>query len=129
MGQLQGAVHRMKGATFRRWSMVRLAAAGLALAAALPYLPHAHAEPQVKEAPATKAEPEPKNRSPSVDDICRTLAQAATDDELPEEFFTRLIWQESRFDPTAVSPAGAQGIAQFMPRTAAARGLINAFEP
>ena len=29
----------------------------------------------------------------------------------------------------AVSPAGAQGIAQFMPQTAAMRGLANAFEP
>jgi hypothetical protein len=66
---------------------------------------------------------------PAVDEICRTLAQAAADNELPEEFFTRLIWQESRFDPKAVSPAGAQGIAQFMPGTAAMRGLINAFEP
>src|SRR5436190_131218 len=31
--------------------------------------------------------------------------------------------------PAAVSPAGAQGIAQFMPQTAAMRGLVNAFEP
>ena len=67
--------------------------------------------------------------SPSVADICRTLAQAAADNDLPEEFFTRLIWQESSFDPAAVSPAGAQGIAQFMPKTAAMRGLTNAFEP
>ncbi len=66
---------------------------------------------------------------PTVDEICRTLAQAAADNELPEEFFTRLIWQESRFDPKAVSPKGAQGIAQFMPQTAAMRGLANAFEP
>ncbi|HEY4892006.1 MAG TPA: lytic transglycosylase domain-containing protein, partial [Reyranella sp.] len=51
------------------------------------------------------------------------------DNELPEELFTRLIWQESRFDPAAVSPAGARGIAQFMPQTAAMRGLTNAFEP
>ena len=57
------------------------------------------------------------------------LAQAAADNDLPEEFFTRLIWQESRFNPDAVSPAGAQGIAQFMPGTARMRGLINAFEP
>jgi hypothetical protein len=76
--------------------------------------------------PLTPARAEPR---PSVDDICRTLAQAAIDNELPEEFFTRLIWQESRFDPAAVSPAGAQGIAQFMPQTAAMRGLANAFEP
>jgi hypothetical protein len=66
---------------------------------------------------------------PSVDEICHTLAQAAADNDLPEEFFTRLIWQESRFDPKAVSPKGAQGIAQFMPATAAMRGLTNAFEP
>jgi hypothetical protein len=66
---------------------------------------------------------------PSVDEICHTLARAAADNGLPEEFFTRLIWQESRFDPMAVSPAGAQGIAQFMPQTAAMRGLIDAFEP
>ena len=33
-------------------------------------------------------------QSPSVDEICGTLAQAASDNDLPEEFFTRLIWQE-----------------------------------
>jgi hypothetical protein len=62
-------------------------------------------------------------------DICRTLAQAAADNDLPIEFFTRLIWQESRFDTQAVSSKGAQGIAQFMPGTASARGLTDPFEP
>jgi hypothetical protein len=93
-------------------AMRRAAAAGMLLVAALSQPAPAQAEPV-----------------PSVDGICRTLAQAAADNELPEEFFTRLIWQESRFDPAAVSPAGAQGIAQFMPQTAAMRGLANAFEP
>ena len=78
---------------------------------------------------AATAKVEPQDRRPSVDDICRTLAQAAADNALPEELFTRLIWQESRFDAAAVSRAGAQGIAQFMPQTAAMRGLTNAFEP
>ncbi|HEX8753590.1 MAG TPA: transglycosylase SLT domain-containing protein [Solirubrobacterales bacterium] len=36
---------------------------------------------------------------------------------------------ESGFDPNAGSPAGAQGIAQFMPSTAAAYGLRNPFDP
>jgi len=94
----------------------------VALAAFVSPLSLAHAAPD-------EAKPESGNPRPSVDDICRTLAQAAADNELPEEFFTRLIWQESRFDPAAVSPAGAQGIAQFMPQTAAMRGLANAFEP
>jgi hypothetical protein len=105
----------MKQAMRRRALTARLAAAGLVLGVALPQPMPACAEPQ--------------GARPSVDDICRTLAEAASDNDLPEEFFTRLIWQESRFDPNAVSPAGAQGIAQFMPQTAAMRGLADAFEP
>ncbi|MBN9091083.1 MAG: lytic transglycosylase domain-containing protein [Reyranella sp.] len=77
----------------------------------------------LSESGQARAEP------PAVDEICRVLAQVAADNDLPEEFFTRLIWQESRFDSKAVSPKGAQGIAQFTPQTAAMRGLANAFEP
>ena len=44
------------------------------------------------------------------------------------DFFVRVIWQESRFNALAVSPKGAQGIAQFMPRTADWRGLSNPFD-
>jgi len=114
-----------------------MTAACVVLAAALSQLVPAHAEPQGEPADAASngaatgaiTGAQPKGTRPSVDAICTTLSQAAADNELPEEFFTRLIWQESRFDPTAVSPAGAQGIAQFMPQTAAARGLTNAFEP
>lgn len=36
---------------------------------------------------------------------------------------------ESNFDPNVVSSAGAQGIAQFMPGTAAAYGLADPFDP
>jgi hypothetical protein len=57
------------------------------------------------------------------------LAAAAATNDLPVEFFTRLIWQESRFRPDAVSRAGAQGVAQFMPATAKLRGLENPFDP
>ena len=38
------------------------------------------------------------------------------------------IYAESNFNPFAVSPAGAQGIAQFMPETAAAVGLADPFD-
>lgn len=36
---------------------------------------------------------------------------------------------ESNFNPFAVSGAGAEGIAQFIPSTAAAYGLRNPFDP
>jgi Transglycosylase SLT domain/D-alanyl-D-alanine carboxypeptidase len=39
------------------------------------------------------------------------------------------LMAESNFNPYAGSPAGAQGIAQFMPSTAGAYGLRNPFDP
>ena len=39
------------------------------------------------------------------------------------------LYAESGFNPFAVSRAGAQGIAQFMPATARAFGLENPFDP
>ncbi len=39
------------------------------------------------------------------------------------------LYAESGFDPNAGSPAGAQGIAQFMPATAASYGLFDPYDP
>jgi hypothetical protein len=71
----------------------------------------------------------PSKGAASVASICDAIAAAAGENDLPVDFFARLIWQESRFDPTAVSRAGAQGVAQFMPATANARGLADPFDP
>lgn len=60
---------------------------------------------------------------------CARIRSAAEAHALPPPFFARLIWKESRFDPNAVSPAGAEGIAQFMPGTAKLRGLAESFDP
>jgi transglycosylase-like protein with SLT domain len=60
---------------------------------------------------------------------CETLEGAAAVEGLPIGFFTRLIRQESNFNPHAVSRKGAEGIAQFMPGTARWRGLSDPFEP
>jgi hypothetical protein len=62
-------------------------------------------------------------------EVCDTLTEAAEHNNLPVSFFIRLLFQESRFKPEVVSSAGAQGIAQFMPETAASMGLQNPFDP
>ena len=62
-------------------------------------------------------------------DTCGAIQLFAWREQLPAGYFARLIWQESRFDPFALSIAGAQGIAQFIPSTARLRGLRNAFDP
>lgn len=61
--------------------------------------------------------------------LCRLIERSATAHGLAVEFLTRLIWQESSFRTGAKSPAGALGVAQFMPGTAAERGLADPFDP
>jgi soluble lytic murein transglycosylase-like protein len=65
----------------------------------------------------------------SRDEVCNALTVAAQEHDLPVPFLTSLIWQESRFNSEAVSPVGAQGIAQFMPRIASAFGLSDPLDP
>jgi hypothetical protein len=118
-------IGKMAGSRSCNWGAVAATArrCGAALCVAFALL--GAVRPALAEPPGAPA----AASRPSVDAICRTLVLAAAANDLPQEFFARLIWQESRFDPSAVSPMGAQGIAQFMPATAAMRGLTNAFEP
>jgi transglycosylase-like protein with SLT domain/sporulation related protein len=82
--------------------------------------------PQASEQAATTPDPQ--------DSMCLMIESAARANGLPLEFFARVIWQESRFQPDVVGPRTrtgdrAQGIAQFMPGTARERGLLNPFNP
>ena len=89
------------------------------------------------DAPAAAAQPEriplPPIAKPVVHrtraEVCETLTKAAEANDLPVPFFISLLFQESRFQPEMVSSAGAQGVAQFMPETAASVGLKNPFDP
>ncbi len=56
------------------------------------------------------------------------LAAAARND-VSASLLAAQLMAESNFNPSAVSPAGAQGIAQFMPATAASYGLRDPFDP
>jgi hypothetical protein len=49
--------------------------------------------------------------------------------QVPAALLAAQLEAESGFDPSAVSPAGAEGIAQFMPGTAASYGLRDPFDP
>jgi len=57
-----------------------------------------------------------------------TIARAAQRWNVGAALLAAQLYVESGFDPLARSPAGAQGIAQFMPGTAAALGLANPFD-
>ncbi|MBK7162374.1 MAG: lytic transglycosylase domain-containing protein [Sphingomonadales bacterium] len=48
---------------------------------------------------------------------------------LPSGLLDALIWAESKYDPLAVSHAGAAGLGQLMPDTAKDLGVSNRFEP
>jgi hypothetical protein len=86
------------------------------------------AQPNVPEPSAPEHSTEVPGRS-TTDAICEAIAAAAARNKLPLAYLIRLIWQESRFDPTAISSKGARGVAQFMPNTATWRGLNNPFDP
>jgi Transglycosylase SLT domain/D-alanyl-D-alanine carboxypeptidase len=57
------------------------------------------------------------------------IARAAQRWSVSAHLLAAQIYAESNFNPFARSPAGALGIAQFMPGTARSYGLRNAFDP
>jgi len=106
---------------------------GIAGAQDAPVEPPAHeaeASPPASESvPLTPVKPTAAQTS-----ICLLLESAARAHGLPVEFFARVIWQESRFRADAIGPVTrsgrrAQGIAQFMPGTAAERNLLDPLDP
>lgn len=70
-----------------------------------------------------------READPGLQSVCRLIDRAAAVNRLPVAFLARILWQESRFRSAATSPAGAIGVAQFMPPTAAERGLADPRQP
>ncbi|WP_448033631.1 lytic transglycosylase domain-containing protein [Bradyrhizobium liaoningense] len=79
--------------------------------------------------PPRAVEPVVQAPASPTEQFCHALREAAESSGIPVPFFARLIWQESRFKSNEVSHAGAQGVAQFMPGTAAEVGLDDPFDP
>jgi soluble lytic murein transglycosylase-like protein len=57
------------------------------------------------------------------------MAEAACEAGLPVHLYDALIIQESRYNPVAVSPKGATGLAQLMPSSARTLGVRNIWDP
>ena len=90
--------------------------------------------PSVEELAIQQKPAETGARADTRESICLMIEFGGEVAGLPLEFFARVIWQESRFQPDAVGPVTrsgqrAQGIAQFMPGTASERGLLDPFNP
>jgi hypothetical protein len=89
------------------------------------------------QAPIDRPEPQAPAEcvaTPPALSLCQMIEAAAVGNGLPAAFFAQVIWQESRFKSDAVGPVTrsgqrAQGIAQFMPGTAAERRLDDPFDP
>jgi Transglycosylase SLT domain/SPOR domain len=93
------------------------------------------ARPSVEELAIPQPKPADTARDTDTREaMCLMIESAARANDLPLEFFARVIWQESRFQSDAVGPVTrsgqrAQGIAQFMPGTANERRLLDPFDP
>lgn len=136
--------HRQGGILFSEWDLWRTSAhaaatpgqqpapyqvASLAVEPALIEVPAAPAEDD-RETTGTGAAPvKPAAPQVAIEDVCVAMAAAAQTSDLPVGYFARLIYQESKFSQWVVSRAGAMGVAQFMPRTAAWIGLDDPFDP
>jgi hypothetical protein len=116
-----------------RATIVALALISAAVAQENPKEEPPAADEQKAAIPATE-EPAPAPSGETTESICLLIESAAAANGLPVEFFARVIWRESHYNPNAVGPPTrsgerAQGIGQFMPGTAAERRLLDPFDP
>jgi len=106
-----------------------VAAVPAAAEPAAPAEPAPQAEPASPPEPAAQAAPTAGATETVHEALCRLIGTAAQQHGVPADFLANLIWRESSFRTGVVSRAGAQGVAQFMPGTAAERGLADPFDP
>lgn len=67
--------------------------------------------------------------SAPVSNLYAVVSAASSRNNIDPDLINSVIRAESGFNPNAVSPKGAQGLMQLMPRTAARLGVQNAMDP
>lgn len=60
--------------------------------------------------------------------LAQIIGDAAAQYHVDPNLIAAMAFRESRFNETAVSSRGAQGVMQLMPRTARALGVTNSFD-
>jgi soluble lytic murein transglycosylase-like protein len=77
-------------------------------------------------APAAAPVAASERGSPPMAEVINTVSGRH---HLDPDLINSVIHAESGFNPRAVSPKGAQGLMQLMPRTASRLGVVNSFDP
>ncbi len=124
-GTSVAAAQAMKASTALGSHAVHTSEVVLSTNVATASAPTANGSTSSASSAASAAPAPPPVASGSYQDIAR---QAATYYGISPDLFVRQITQESGFNPWAYSPAGAEGIAQFMPGTASTMG-VNPWDP
>jgi hypothetical protein len=94
--------------------------------ASVPTLPqNGQVNPSYRYEPKAKHGPSDFRRASYLPHIYAAEAKYA----LPAGLLDALVWTESRYNPFAISPAGAAGLGQLMPATAKELGVFNRFDP
>ena len=102
--------------------------------------PHPDTSGNISEQPLVKAIPKPVSKQRKPNGISRKTAarrmtylpsirEAERRHRLPYGLLDALIWAESRYNPMALSHAGAAGLTQLMPGTASDLGVQNRYDP
>jgi len=95
--------------------------------AAIKPIPTVLSKSEIKAIPATF--PNAKITTLTAEELHPMLLHAGAEHRIDEDLLASVIHAESNGHPTAVSRAGAQGLMQLMPATAADLGVTNSFVP